>query len=121
MPVAQAMVLDVVKDFKQRPKYIGYCGSMLGVAFTVGPGIGAGITAATDFRTTFYVTSGICGAITLWAFTSIVETSPVSAKGKGGSGGSAALPKESERWGAVVWGPAFAIFCLAYGFFVMCR
>jgi predicted MFS family arabinose efflux permease len=62
------MVLDVVSDPLERLKYTGICGSMLGVAFTIGPGIGAAITAATDFRTTFYVTAAICGAMTLWVF-----------------------------------------------------
>jgi predicted MFS family arabinose efflux permease len=110
MPVAQAMVMDTVSDFKQRPKYIGICGSMLGVAFTIGPGIGAGVTAATSFRTTFFVTAIISGLITVWAFTSVVET-------KVNVDNRKQAPK--QPWGALVWGPAFALFSTAWAFFVM--
>jgi len=41
MPVAQSMVIDVVDDFKQRPKYLGLTGGALGVGFIVGPAMGA--------------------------------------------------------------------------------
>ena len=44
LPVAQAMVLDVVSDPAERPKFIALCGAGLGVGFSIGPIIG-GISA----------------------------------------------------------------------------
>ena len=43
MPVAQAFIADVVPP-KDRAKYIGLTGATVGIAFTLGPGIGALLT-----------------------------------------------------------------------------
>jgi hypothetical protein len=39
------MILDITGDPRERPKYFGLCGAMLGMAFMVGPGLGAGLAA----------------------------------------------------------------------------
>jgi MFS family permease len=117
MPVAQAMVMDTVTDFKERPKYIGYCGSMLGLAFTIGPGIGAGITAASSFRSTFFATAGICGAMTIYAAVTLVETKVVV---KEESQKKKQVVASDQKWGGVIWGTSFAFFLASWSFFVMC-
>jgi DHA1 family tetracycline resistance protein-like MFS transporter len=43
MPVAQAYIADVVSP-AERSKYIGLTGATVGIAFTVGPGVGALLT-----------------------------------------------------------------------------
>ena len=112
MPVAQAMVLDTVTDAKERPKYIGICSSMLGLAFTVGPGISAGITAVTSFRTTFFIAAGIAAVVTVWAALNVKETKKdigiiekkiVETK-------IADDPSDDEPWGVLIYGPAFSFF-----------
>ena len=43
IPLAQAIVNDVIKDPTLNPKYIGFVGACLGVGITIGSGIGAAL------------------------------------------------------------------------------
>lgn len=54
MPVVQAMVLDTIGDPRERPKYFGIAGAMLGVAFAVGPALGAVVTALIGKRAALF-------------------------------------------------------------------
>jgi len=125
MPVAQAMVLDVVTEAKDRPKYIGICSSMLGLAFTVGPAISAGITAATSFRVTFFIAAGFSLCITVWAIVNVKETKKSILEGKlrTGTEEPGKIVVESEGpppppLGLLVYGPALSLYLCAWCFFV---
>lgn len=49
LPVVQAMIMDIVEP-RERPKYFGFAGAMLGLSFMVGPGLGAGVAALLNKR-----------------------------------------------------------------------
>jgi predicted MFS family arabinose efflux permease len=123
MPVAQAMVLDVVTEGKDRPKYIGICSSMLGLAFTVGPAISAGVTAATSFRITFFIAAGFSSCITVWAMLNVKETKKDILEARAGTQQAEKMVVESEGpppppLGLLVYGPGLSLYCVAWCFFV---
>lgn len=129
MPVAQAMVLDVVKDFKQMPKYLALVGASLGVGFTIGPAIGAATVEAWGVSEAFYVCAALSGCVFLVALGTIVETNPAvlarkglpaigrtghggppPAGGKpGGKPGPQAAPA-APGFGPVIWACAASMF-----------
>ena len=133
MPVAQAMVLDVVKDFRDIPKYMGLCGASLGLGFTIGPAIGAATVEMWGVSGAFYTCAAISGAVLLLAATSIQETNPsviartqqhaaagTAGGGKpwGGAGGGGAAPAP-EKFGVVIWACAGSMFLNAFCFSIM--
>ena len=69
-------VLDVVSDFKQRPKFLGLCGAALGMGFTVGPAVGAASVGPFGVGGAFFVCAAISGSVTVLAVIKIEESNP---------------------------------------------
>jgi len=57
IPVAMAYVSDVV-PMQDRPKFFGITGACIGIAFTIGPAVGALVSALSGPATAFFVASG---------------------------------------------------------------
>lgn len=76
LPVVQAMILDVTGDPRERPKYFGIAGSMLGMAFMVGPGLGAGLAAGLGKQWGLCCPAIIATAVILVGIFKIHETRP---------------------------------------------
>ena len=136
MPVAQAMILDVVSDFRQRPKYLGLCGAALGMGFVVGPAVGAASFAAVGVSGAFFVCAALSGFAVLVAASKVQETNPSvlgqtteakpagpPAEGPGASGRPAAGPSKATPppagFGMTVWACALSMFLNAYCFATM--
>lgn len=132
MPVAQAMILDVVSDFRQRPKYLGLCGAALGMGFVVGPAVGAASFAALGVSGAFFVCAALSGVAVLVAATKVQETNPsVLAKAtdatptgatSGPGGPTAGFGKGDPPpagFGKTVWACGLSMFLNAFCFATM--
>jgi len=80
LPVAQAMVLDVVADPAERPKYIALCGAALGIGFMVGPAIGAAAAALFSASGAWFAGAGAAGIGGIIAMTAMQESHPKHSK-----------------------------------------
>jgi MFS family permease len=76
LPVVQAMVLDVTGDPRERPKYFGLAGACLGMAFMIGPAVGAVFAALVDKRAALMSPTFIATLVVLIGFLKIHETRP---------------------------------------------
>jgi len=76
LPVVQAMVLDVTGDPRERPKYFGLAGASLGMAFMIGPAVGAAFAALVDKRAALMSPTFIATLVVLIGFLKIHETRP---------------------------------------------
>eukprot|EP01046_Picozoa_sp_COSAG06_P013679 COSAG06_NODE_832_length_12037_cov_81.245854_5_plen_338_part_00 len=143
MPVAQAMVLDVVSDFRERPKYLALCGVSLGMGFTIGPAIGAAFVEPLGVNGVFFVCAVLAGLGTIVAALNIQESNaaviarksgkpaptaggapagpPAGPPGAGGPPAGAGPPggPPPSGFGKVVWACAISMFLNAYCFATM--
>ena len=78
MPVIISIILDTVQDAGERSKFFGLAGASIGMAFMLGPGIGAGVAAAAGKRAGFFAPVFIAGTTLVAAFYKIVETHPTA-------------------------------------------
>lgn len=77
LPVVQAMVLDVVGDPRERPKFFGLASACLGLGFMVGPALGAGVNAAFGSKRAAFFSPAVVASLGLIvAFFKIKETKP---------------------------------------------
>jgi len=76
LPVVQAMILDVTGDPRERPKYFGLCGACLGMAFMIGPALGAALAALFDKRAALFSPVLVALVVVLVGFFRIHETCP---------------------------------------------
>jgi len=81
LPIAQACITDVM-PMKERPKYLGLIGATIGIAFTLGPGLGAfifylfrlGLDDVGAMRGVLFVCSGVSVLSCSQAFFRMEET-----------------------------------------------
>ena len=133
MPVAQAMVLDVVSDFRERPKYLGLCGASLGMGFIIGPAIGALAAETAGVAGAFFVCAALSGAVTVLACLKVEETNP-AVTGKQQAAAAAGPPDKkgppqgkpdaqpsapSKGFGLPIWGCVLSMFLNAFCFSTM--
>lgn len=76
MPVAISMILDVVQDPAERGKFFGLAGASIGMAFTVGPGVGVAVAYVAGKRAGFFAPTVIAGIVLITAFFKVTETHP---------------------------------------------
>jgi len=76
LPVVQAMILDVTGDPRERPKYFGIAGACLGLAFMVGPGLGAGFAVLINKQAGLMSPAIIALSVIIVGFFRIHETRP---------------------------------------------
>ena len=76
MPVAISMILDVVQDPAERGKFFGLAGASIGMAFTLGPGVGVAVAYVAGKRAGFFAPTVIAGIVLVTAFFKVTETHP---------------------------------------------
>ena len=77
LPVVQAMILDVVGDPRERPKYFGLASAMLGLGFMIGPALGAAVAFISgNKRVAFFSPVVIASLCCVIGFFKIAETRP---------------------------------------------
>jgi len=76
LPVVQAMVLDVTGDPRERPKYFGIAGACLGMAFFIGPGVGAVIATVFTKQAALFAPAIIGFVVIIVGIFRIHETRP---------------------------------------------
>jgi MFS family permease len=106
LPVVQAMILDITGDPRERPKWFGIAGAMLGFSFFVGPGVGAGIAAISSKKAGMCTPAAIAFAVILVGMFKIHETRPSG----GMCGPRSAAAKAYYEKGAAEFGAMMAKF-----------
>jgi DHA1 family tetracycline resistance protein-like MFS transporter len=138
--VAQAYVADVT-TVDERPRFLGLIGATIGIAFTFGPGIGAGVAAAMDaagasiqqqYSGVFFLAAGFSFLGFAFACRNLEESSgaggaePAAVEGAGAvevASGAAPAPARRSASRRAVAVPillvALAMFASNYAFTVM--
>ncbi|GMI27330.1 hypothetical protein TeGR_g12971 [Tetraparma gracilis] len=128
--VAQAYVADVT-TVDERPRFLGLIGATIGIAFTFGPGIGAGVAAAMDaagasiqqqYSGVFFLAAGFSFLGFAFACRNLEESS-----GAGGAepaavevaSGAAPAPARRSAVAVPILLVALAMFASNYAFTVM--
>ncbi len=78
MPVAISMILDTVQDPAERGKFFGLAGASIGMAFTLGPGVGVAVAAVAGKRAGFFAPTVIATIVLIMAFLKVTETHPTA-------------------------------------------
>ena len=73
-PVVSAMILDTVSP-RERPKYFGIAGAMIGVAFVFGPALGGLVAAILTKRAAFFAPTVVAMIVQCVAWFNVKETS----------------------------------------------
>ena len=123
--VAQAYVADVT-TVEERPKYLGLIGATIGIAFTFGPGIGAGTAAIMgaagasvqqQYSAVFFMAAGFGFLGFLYAYKNLEESSTSDDKKKVAATKSDPTPQASLPTPIIL--VALAMFATNYAFTVM--
>jgi len=124
MAITNSVIIDLVPQPSQRPKYTGMLGACQGVAFFLGPALAA-LLSPLGFNATFFITAalssiGLLGVCLFAEETQLRE--PATSTNSGAVANSVTTAQhqpEAAKWDVLVYVPMVVMFLASNNFAVM--